>query len=186
MKTSVTVIFSVFLSMASSTLYADAYLGIGIGSTSYDVDLSGLGGGDFEDNTTGTKIYGGYAFNKYYAAEAAYYNFSEASVGSVELTPGSGASSAKADMTGLAAYAVGMYPVSKEVNLMLKLGVLNWDADLNVNNTSGSNDGTDVAYAVAASYAFTKELLITAEWESFDTDNPEVSMLSLGFKFIFK
>ncbi len=89
-------------------------------------------------------------------------------------------------MTGLAAYAGGTYPVSKEVNLMLKLGVLNWDADLNVNNTSGSNDGTDVAYGVAASYAFTKELLMTAEWESFDTDNPEVSMLSLGFKFIFK
>ncbi len=84
MKTSVTVIFSALLSMASSTLYADAYIGIGIGSTSYDVNLSGLGGGSFEDNSTGTKIYGGYAFNKYYAAEAAYYNFAEASVGSVE------------------------------------------------------------------------------------------------------
>ena len=187
MKTSAIVVFSALLSLASSTSYADAYIGLGIGSASYDVDLSGLGGGSFDDKGTGTKIYAGYAFNEYYAVEAAYYNFAEASVGAVESSPGSGVfNSAKADMKGLGAYAVGMYPVSKEVNLMLKLGVLNWDADLKVNNTSGSNDGTDVAYAVAASYAFTKELLVTAEWESFDTDNPEVSMLSLGFKFIFK
>jgi len=187
MKASVIVIFSALLSIASNASYADAYIGLGIGSASYDVDLSGIGGGDFEDNGTGTKIYGGYAFNDYYAAEAAYYNFAEASVGSVESSPGSGVfNSAKADMKGIGAYAVGMYPVSKEVNLMLKLGVLNWDADIRVNNTSGSNDGVDVAYAIAASYAFTKELLITAEWESFDTDNPEVSMLSLGFKFIFR
>jgi len=187
MKTSVIVIFSFLLSMASGVSHADAYVGLGIGSASYDVDLSGLGGGDFDDNGTGTKIYGGYAFNEYIAAEAAYYNFAEASVGAVESSPGSGVfNSAEADMTGLGVYAVGMYPVSKEVNLMLKLGVLNWDADLKVNNTSRSNDGTDVAYAIAASYGFTKALLLTAEWESFDTDNPEVSMLSLGFKFIFR
>ncbi len=186
MKTRIIVIFSALLSMVSSATYADPYVGFGIGSASYDVDLSGIGGGNFEDKGTGTKIYGGYAFNDYYAFEAAYYNFAEASVASVESAPGSGIfNSAKADMKGLGVYAVGMYPVSKEVNLMLKLGVLNWNADLKVNNTSGSNDGTDVAYALAASYAFTKELLITAEWESFDTDNPEVSMLSLGFKFIF-
>jgi OOP family OmpA-OmpF porin len=187
MKISVIVIFSALLSMASSASYADAYIGLGIGSASYNVDLSGLGGGDFDDNGTGTKIYGGYAFNDYFAAEATYYNFAEASVGAVESSPGSGVfNSANADMKGIGAYVVGMYPVSKEVNLMLKLGVLNWDANLKVNNTSGSNDGTDIAYGVAASYAFTKELLLAAEWESFDTDNPEVSMLSLGFKFIFR
>ena len=187
MKSGVIVIFTVLLSFVSSAINADAYIGLGIGSTSYDVDLSSLGGGNFDDNSTGSKIYAGYAFNKYYAAEAAFYNFAEASVGSVETSPGSGLfASAKADMKGLGAYAVGMYPVSKEVNLILKLGVLSWDADLRVNNTSGSNDGTDVAYALAASYAFTKTLLAVAEWESFDTDNPEVSLLSIGFKFIFR
>ena len=95
-------------------------------------------------------------------------------------------------MKGFGAYAVGMYPVTKKVNLMAKLGVLSWDADISakdgVNDIdfNGTNDGTDVAFAVAASYAFTKELLVTAEWESFDSDNPELSMLSVGFKFIFK
>jgi len=174
------------VSIITSSAIADPYMGIGIGSATYKVDLTSLGGGNFEEDGTGTKLYGGYAFNKYYAAEIAYYNFAEASVGAVEITPGGSVFSGAVDMTGFGAYAVGMYPLSKEVNLMAKIGVLSWDADLTVNTTNGSNDGTDLAFAVAASYAFTKELLVTAEWESFDSDNPELSMLSVGFKFIFK
>ena len=175
------------VSIFSASAIADPYMGIGIGSASYKVDLSSLGGGSLEEDGTGTKLYGGYAFNKYYAAEVAYYNFAEASVGSIETSPGSGIfASAAVDMKGIGAYAVGMYPVTKKVNLMAKLGVLSWDADLSVNATNGTNDGTDVAFAVAASYAFTKELLVTGEWESFDSDNPELTMLSIGFKFIFK
>ena len=89
-------------------------------------------------------------------------------------------------MNGVGAYAVGMYPVSKKVNLVAKLGMLRWDADLTVNNSTASNDGTDAAYALAASYAFTKELLLVAEWEWFNTDNPQVSLLSAGFRFNFR
>jgi hypothetical protein len=69
---------------------------------------------------------------------------------------------------------------------MAKLGVLDWDADLTVNNTTGQNSGTDAAYGVAASYAFTKALLATFEWEYYNTDNPELTMLSLGFRFVFR
>jgi OmpA-OmpF porin, OOP family len=163
------------------------YIGFGVGSTAYDVDLSALGGKSFDDTGTGTKLYGGYAFNKYYALEAAYYNFAEASVGAIETAPGSGNFvSASADMRGFGVYAVGMYPVTKKFNLMAKLGAFRWNADLNFNQQSASNDGTDLAYAVAASYGFTKELLVTAEWEKFDSDNPEVSLLTVGFKFIFR
>jgi len=183
------VIISLFtlIASAATTVIAEPYVGIGIGSAFYKADLTGLGGGTLDEDGTGTKLYGGYSFNKYFAAEASVYNFAEASVGAVETSPGSGSFvSAEVSMKGVGAYAVGMYPVSKEVNLMAKLGVLNWDADLRFGNTSGTNDGTDAAYALAASYAFTKELLVTAEWESFDSDNPELSMFSLGFRFNFR
>ena len=169
-------------------LYADdrlRYIGVGVGSASYTADLTALGGGNFEDDSTGTKFFAGYAFNKYFAAEASIYNFAEASIGAFEVSPGNFVS-ASVSMKGVGAYAVGMYPVSKKVNLMAKLGVLSWDADLQANTTTGTNSGTDAAYAIAASYGFTKELLVTAEWESFDSDNPELSMLSIGFKFIFR
>ena len=177
------VISFVLLANAASVI-AGPYVGIGIGSASYKVEIDG---GDFEDDGTATKLYGGYTFNKYFAAEAAIYNFAEVSVGALETEPGGPVVfDASASMKGVGAYAVGMYPVSKKVNLMAKLGVLSWDADLQANNTTGTNDGTDVAYALAASYGFTKELLATVEWEFFDSDNPELSMLSLGFRFNFK
>ncbi len=190
MKAVLMTVCVMLLSFTSTGLIADPYIGFGVGSTDYKVNLSNLNGGNFEDNSTGTKIYGGYAFNKYYAAEVAYYNFAEASVGARELSPGGPVVGGAAEMKGFGAYAVGMYPVSKSVNLMAKIGILSWDADLSVNNVvgndaSGTNDGTDIGYGVAVSYGFTKELLVVAEWESFDTDNPEVSMLSIGFKFIF-
>jgi len=177
-------IASVLLAVATSVI-ADPYVGIGIGSASYKADLTSLGGGNFDDNGTGTKLYGGYGFNKYFAAEAAVYNFAEASVGAVETIDGE-LLGGSVSMKGVGAYAVGIYPVSKKVNLMAKLGVLSWDADLQLNNDTVTNDGTDVAYALAASYGFTKELLVTAEWESFDSDNPELSMFSLGFRFNFR
>jgi len=169
---------------SATAALAGPYIGLGIGSASYKVEVDG---GDFEDDSTGTKLYGGYMFNKYFAAEAAIYNFAEVSVGALETEPGGPVVfDASASMKGVGAYAVGMYPVSKKVNLMAKLGVLSWDADLQANNTTATNDGTDIAYALAASYGFTKELLVTAEWEFFDSDNPELSMLSLGFRFNFK
>lgn len=168
-----------------SIAVAEPYVGFGIGSASYKADLSSLGGGELDEDGTGTKLYGGYSFNKYFAAEASVYNFAEASVGALENSSG-GYDSAAVSMKGVGAYAVGMYPVTKNVNLIAKLGVLSWDADLRVNTTEVANDGTDAAYALAATYAFTKELLVAAEWESFNSDNPELSMLSLGFKFIFR
>ena len=172
-------------SLGSMSVAAEPYVGFGVGTAFYEADLSSLGGGSLDDDGTGTKLYGGYSFNKYFAAEASAYNFAEASIGAIEVSPGTFAS-ASVSMKGFGAYAVGMYPVSKKVNLIAKLGVLSWDADLSVNTTEGSNDGTDAAFALAASYAFTKELLVAAEWESFQSDNPELSMLSLGLRFNFR
>lgn len=176
------VIITLLSSLAVTAVAADPYVGVAVGTASYKVDTGT--GGNFEEDGTGTKIYGGYNFNKYYAAEVTIYNFAEASVGAVEATPGSGFVSAEASMKGVGVYAVGMYPVSKEVNLMAKLGMLSWDADVRIDTTTKKNDGTDVAYGLGISYAFTKELLATAEWEAFDSDNPELSMLSIGFKVI--
>ena len=168
-----------------ATAMAEIYVGASAGSAEYKVDLGA--DGDFEENGTATKLYTGYTFNRYFAAEVTAYNFSEASVGAFELNPGGPAIiGGAASMKGAGAYAVGMYPISKKVNLMAKLGILSWSADLSANGNSRSNSGTDTAYGLAASYAFTKEFLATAEWESFNTDNPELSVFSLGFRFNFR
>jgi len=185
MKNRFILIIALLASGFSAAAVAEIYVGIGVGSASYKVDLGA--DGNFEENGTGTKLYTGYTLNKYFAAEATAYNFSEASIGAIELSPGGPVVlGAAASMKGAGIYAVGMYPVSKKVNLMAKLGALSWSADLSANGNTRSNSGTDVAYALAASYAFTKEFLATAEWESFNTDNPELSMFSIGFRFNFR
>jgi len=107
-------------------------------------------------------------------------------VGAFELEPGGTPISMAASAKGFGGYAVGMYPINKKFNLMAKLGMVNWSADLEVNNVSGSNDGNDVAYGLSASYAFTRQLLAVAEWEKFNSDNPELSLFSVGFRFNFK
>mgnify|MGYP001818607730 CR=1 FL=1 len=173
--------------LISKSLNADPYFGVSVGQSEYKVDLTPVGGSSFDDDGTSTKFYGGYAFNKYFAAEATFYNFAEASIGAIETSPGSGNFvSASADMIGGGIYAVGMYPVTKKFNLMAKLGALGWSADLELNNDQVENKDRDLAYGIAASYGFTREVQVVAEWESFDSDNPEVSMFSLGFKFIIK
>jgi OOP family OmpA-OmpF porin len=178
--------FLILISITSDAVAA-SYMGIGIGSATFTLDLTSAGGSTLDNSGTGSKLYGGYSFNKYFAAEASIYNFAEVSVGSVEYPPASGTfHSGSASMRGIGAYAVAMYPVTKKVNLLAKLGALSWNADVSEDNNSETNSGTDAAYGLAASYAFTKTLLAVAEWESYNTDNPELSMFSVGFKFIFK
>lgn len=167
-----------------SPVMAEPYIGLGVGAALYKADLTGIGGGELDDNGLGTKIYGGYSFNKYIAVEAGIYKFAEASA-AFSSVPGPTAS-AEVTMNGVGAYAVGSYPLNRELNLMAKLGLINWDADLRLNNTLLENSGTDLAYAIAASFAFTKELLATVEWEFFDSDNPELSMVSAGFRYNFR
>ena len=165
---------------------AEPYLGLGVGADFYKVDLTELGGDELDESTMGSKFYGGYAFNKYFAAEAAYYSFAKASIGGIQVTPGGPISSADASMQGIGAYAVASWPVNRELALMAKLGVLRWDADLRVDNTYGANDGTDAAFGLAASFAFTREFLGTVEWEYFDSENPQLSMISAGFRYNFR
>ena len=176
------------ISVASTSVsVAEPYIGLGIGAAFYKADLTGLGDGELDESGTGTKVYAGYSFNNYFSVEASIYNFAEASAGGLESSPGSGVfNSAEASMDGVGVYAAGIYPITREVNVMAKLGVLSWDADLRVNETSGSSDGTDVAVSLAASFAFTRELLATAEYEFFDSDNPELSMFSAGFRYNFR
>lgn len=182
----VSVLFAVgvlFSGMAS----ANAYIGFNVGSGEFDVDLTSLGGGKFEKDSTATKFYAGYAFTKHFAAEGAIYNFAEASVGALETSPGSGNFvSGAVDMKGLGAFGVGMFPVNKHTSIIAKIGVLSWDADLRVNNSTASSNGTDLAYALSVSYAFTKTFMATLDWENYESDNPELQMIGLGFKFVFK
>lgn len=179
------IISGLFLFALSIRAIASPYIGFGVGSVQYEADLTSLGGGTLDDNSTGTKLYGGYGFTRYLSVEIAAYKFAESSIGSLVINSTTTVSAA-AKSTGYAAYAVASYPFLKKVSLAAKAGVLRWDADLRVNSTTATNDGTDLAFGLMASYAFTKELAIAGEWEQFNSDNPELSLITVGFRYSFK
>ncbi len=112
-----------------------------------------------------------------------YFNIAGASVGQVIVN--NTLVSASTDMQGIAVYGVGLYPLSKKADIYINLGVVDWDADVRVNNMTSQSDGTYVLYGVGAADAFTRNVAVFAEWDGFNSDNPELSMLAFGFRFSF-
>lgn len=173
------------LLLFTAPLLAQPYIGFGVGSVKYTVDFSALGGSDYSDRSTGTKLYGGWAFNRYLALEAAYYKFAEASIGKLEVQNRPPVSAA-AKSDGVGAMLVLSYPFSKKTAVAAKAGLLRWQADLRVDQSTAGNDGTDMMFGLQANYFFTREVGVVAEWERFNSDNPELDLLSIGFRYRFK
>ena len=158
------------------------YIGLGVGTAFITADLNG---NELDESSTVTTLTAGYRFNRYFALEAGLYNIAEASVGSIVVPPSTTPVSASADLSAVGINVVGLYPLSKKSDLFLKLGVANWDGDIQVNTSIAENDGSDLLFGLGASYSYTKNVAVQAEWNLIDSDNPELSMLILGFKFGF-
>ena len=173
-----------FVLMCNFAVFANGYVGFSVGSTDVKADLTSLGGGTLDETTTLTKFYGGYRFNRYVSLEGAYFGLAQASVGQVGT--GSDAVSGSVDMKALGIYGVSFVPLSKTVEVLVKAGGASWDADLTRNTTTVTADGFDALYGLGISYAFTRKVKGTADWEVIDSPNPEFSTFSLGFKWEFK
>ena len=172
------------LLVCSFAVYANGYIGFSIGDTSVKADLTSLGGGSLDETTMFARFYGGYRFNKYVSLEGAYFSLAQASVSQLGTPPDD--VSGAVDMKALGIYGVAFVPLSKRIEASVKAGGASWDADLTRDNTTASADGFDALYGLGISYAFTKQLKGTADWDVIDSPNPEFSTLSLGFKWEFK
>ena len=167
----------------SLTATANGYLGFSFGNTSVKADLTSLGGGSLDEDTGMSKFYGGFRFNKYVAAELAWYNLASVSV--AQVGTGTNAVSGSVDMQALGIYGVAFVPLAKRTFVLVKAGGASWEADLQRNTTKATADGFDMLYGLGFSYGFTKNLAITADWEVIDSPNPEFSTFSLGFNWAF-
>ncbi len=172
------------LLLCSFGVYANGYLGLSFGESSVKADLTSLGGGSLDESTGMSKLYGGFRFNKYVAAEAAWFNLASVSVAQVGTGPN--AVSGSVDMKALGIYGVAFVPLAKRTFVLVKAGGASWDADLTRNATNATADGFDAFYGLGFSYGFTKNLAVTADWEVIDSPNPEFSTFSLGFKWDFR
>lgn len=144
------------------TTYAaagDKYFGISVGSSDDDV---------FNETDTGIKLILGFQPSDVVALEIAYVDLGDF-IGDV------------VSQSGIALNAIGKIPLNNDVAITGKLGMFSWD----ISAGSLSNTGTDLAYGFGVEVKVSKEVAIVAEYEMFDVDDGDVSLISGGAKFYF-
>lgn len=164
------------------------YIGGSVGKSDFDDNnTTGLiTSGTVDGKDTGFKIFGGYQFNQNFGVELAYVDLGQASYsgffGAVPVTGGT------VKTSGLNISAVGTLPLGSGFALFGKAGLFTWEAK--ANDTTGglpfsaTDDGVDLSLGIGASYDFTKNFAIRAEWERFKAVG-DINLLSLGIVYKF-
>lgn len=154
------------------------YVGGSVGQVAIDgVDSDELGNVSFDGDDTAYKLFAGYNFGVIplvdLAIEVGYADFGEPDDNGIKI-----------DANALEAFGlVGMN--LGPVGLFGKIGMVNWDADVDTDFGSGSDDGTDPAYGIGARLKF-GSLEVRAEYELFDLDvADDVDMISAGLAWTF-
>jgi OOP family OmpA-OmpF porin len=153
------------------------YVGGSIGQSEADGTCPAGSSCDFKD--TDWKIFGGYRIIRNLAVEGFYANHGEISVrsGSVRAT-------AESSTFGVA--AVGILPLG-QFDLFGKLGVgaTNIDASATAGASSAavSDSGSDIVFGVGATFNFTRNFGVRAEYERYN--DSEINVLSVGVQYRF-
>ena len=162
------------------------YLGGGVGDFSAavdeideldDVDDVGI---DFSDGDNAMKIFGGYAFNRFFAVQLDWVDFGESS-GSV--TPSRTGTS---DVQGLAPSVVGTLPIGP-IELFARVGYIFYDVDLNLSGGRLIEEsGEDLVYAAGIGIDVLDRLNLRLEYEEIDIaelDEADALWLNVAWKF---
>jgi len=193
------------------------YAGLGIGRSSADVteisrqdilnsgftSLNNFQSGSSKSDTA-WKLYGGYRFNPYVAAELFYANLGKFS----RNADGSGATASSSSVnfsldselkiTGFGVAALLGAPLSEQWDVFAKPALLYWDAKRTSTTTAAgasqsgsvSKSGTSPSLGVGTSYAFSDKLSARLEWERYfdvgdknTTDKSNVNLFALSVQF---
>ncbi len=180
---------AVFLLSFSFTANADGfYAGGSVGGATFEADFDQ---GAFpelpasvDEDDTAYKLFVGYKVDLpvlTLGVEGGYVNFGEPEI-PVTGIPGLtefGIETTALNLWGTAGIEVG------PVDLYAKLGYISWDAELSVDGFgSASEDGTDAAYGVGLSFGL-GPLEVRGEYEMFEFDDTDLSMVSVGVAFYF-
>ena len=183
------------------------YIGVGFGQSSTDADLRMGGllrsqglpviGENTDDSDIGYKVYAGYQFNPNFAIEASYLNFGDYESNAQSVVQGQPvAISADLSIDGFGFALVGKLPIQKGFNVYGKLGMVAWDADIDVKtdtligdvSVSDGEDGTDPFYGIGAEYQI-NQLVLRTEYERYelseDGEDFEIDLISasIGYRF---
>ena len=165
------------------------YIGGSVGQSNFDdsnaiPDL--ITAGTVDGSDTGYKIFGGYQFNQHFGLELAYVDLGKASYsGNFFGVPVTGGS---VKTSGFNFSAVGTLPLGSNFALFGKAGFFTWESKASDTTGgvpfSGTENGTDLSLGIGASYNFTKNFAVRAEWERFKAVG-DIDLLSIGAVYKF-
>jgi opacity protein-like surface antigen len=147
------------------------YAGLSVSRSEYSVDdESG------SVDKTGAKAFGGYRFNRFFAAEMDYRRPGDVSnfAGSLELY-------------GFTTSLVVLAPVSESVDLFARGGLLFWNLKAGVPGFgSVEDDGNDPLFGVGIQWRAWESGLVRFEYERADIENVNIEQVSLGVAYRFR
>lgn len=164
--------------------YADSgfYVGGSVGRSFLEGDIQDPDSGsiDFDDGASAWKGFAGFNIDAFVidlAIEGGYVDFGAPS----DRVAGN---DVEFDLTGWDLFGLAGLELGP-VGVFAKAGVIDWSADLSLNGTRlGSDSGTDPAYGVGARFSlFSAE--VRAEYEYFDVEDTDVSLVSVGVVWTF-
>lgn len=145
-----------------------------------------------DDKDTGWKAFAGYRVMKYLAVEGAYTNFGDASARVTVTAPAAGVANVELENEAWSLSVLGILPLNDKFSLFGRLGFNVWNVEATATGTGSATgrysydeDGTDVLYGLGASYHFTPNLNLRAEWERYDFDGNDIDFVSVGLGWSF-
>lgn len=156
------------LGFCTSAMAGPLYFGGGLGSVDYDVP--GF------DTSTGIELIVGGELNPNLSFEASYIDYGEADDGIPPVW--------RLSATGFTVGALFKAPVNANVDLLLKLGLNSWDAELREDGFGviGQDDGTDVFYGFGATMWMNNNVSLGARYNIYSNiiDGDDISMFSIN------
>jgi hypothetical protein len=159
------------LLMIASAALADnregLYVGVGLGDFSTDVDnVSNVGdladaNIDFDDDGNASKVFAGWRFNRFFAAQLDYVDFGEANAAIDALN-------LSAEATGFTPSLVGTLPVGP-LELFARAGMIFYDVKVRNNGSAFIDDsGNDPVYGAGLGITVLQRLSLRAEYEKIE------------------
>jgi hypothetical protein len=154
------------------------YIGGSVGNAA--VDFSDLG---FDEDDNAYKAILGYRFDlpmMIFAIEGGYVDMGEPGLSE-------GVASLSVEPSGINLFALAGVEAGP-IDLFVKAGYLMWDADLVLDDgfqvLRESDDGSDLGYGLGLSFGL-GPLEVRGEYEMYDIEDADVSMISVGFTYLF-
>ncbi|HXV07393.1 MAG TPA: porin family protein [Burkholderiales bacterium] len=147
---------------------------------------------DFDETEAGGKFFGGYRVGRYFAAEAAAVYLGNYGRGTLGIGDGG-----EFDKYSFTAQGVGILPVGRRAELLVKAGLSYWSVDVVETCTvSGGqqvcvddgtlDEGVDAVYGVGFQYHFSDRWGGRIEWERYnDVGEDDLDFLSISVLFRF-